>query len=202
MVNDGTARRPIAESIASKSTHRPEDQRHFVFYDSYYESLLQRKRERDCLNAGHHILSLPTQAALPVGTNIEPINLSFLNPSKSVSESRNEQLLIPTQDQLNLSLIHSANEIPDAVKVALLQKAMRTLYIEIDRQKAQVTEVMAREARAVRELTSLRRKVKADTHVQTVSIEEFRELEAKYTNAVKLIDDLNWRLNKLPDDLT
>jgi hypothetical protein len=109
---------------------------------------------------------------------------------------------IPMQDQLNLSMVHTSSEIPDAIKVALLQKAMRSLYVELDRQKAQITEVMARESRAIHELTSLRRKVKVDNHMNTVPLEEYRGLEAKYTNAVKLIDDLNWRLSKLPDDLT
>jgi len=171
--------------------------RGFVFYDPYYEELLRRKRERDeCIAKNQFMRKCETQATTPECNKSHEMEAARVSsPLNNNSSSYHDQRGVASKDN---TLHLSSLEEPGSSTVEQMARAMRSLYAESDRHKLRLTESMQRESRANRELVRLRKKLKSEDRSEFVPVEEFRDLEAKYLNALKLVDDLNWRLNQLP----
>lgn len=165
-----------------------------MFYDPYYEELLRRKKQRDASVAK----ILPPRKDETESLTPDCDKTRIINISDSF-DSRESGIHNPEfgKDSPRRDSPAVANDTTAARTIEQLERAMHSLYSELDRQKRQLGEYMEREARASREVSRLRSKLKSEDRSQYVPTEEFHQLEAKYINALKLVDDLNWRLNQL-----
>jgi hypothetical protein len=174
----------------------------FVFYDPYYEELLRRKRERDSSNHSHHMIAEADGA-------INELICARPNGKSPTEDKLLSHVRIPANHiHSELVMVDTNVDTPDGCCISpkstvdQMERVMRYLYSELDRQKDLLTDSMNRESRAMRELLQLRKKVKSENRSEYVPSEEFRALESKYINALKLVDELNWRLNSLPSKTT
>ena len=170
----------------------------FVFYDPFYEELLRRKKDRE-LFRDVKMVPLNTWSSFDSPIKDCSISSDASSVSDSLSKSPEKPVPIRRNEVLEPREPFSVNSKTD---IEQLERAMRALYADIDRQKLMLTESMDREARAAKELLNLRKKLKSENPSRFVSSEEYKDLETKYINALKLVDDLNWRLNSLPPGTT
>ena len=169
----------------------------FVFYDPYYEELLNRKRQRD-------LVQKPKEVIINTWTcSSYAKNAASSHHEGTIDDSNaNESFASTSHEKGSDDDVPKSEMIPKASEVGQLERAMHALYQELDRQKLLLAESMQREAGALKELANLRRKLKSESPSRFVTREEFTDLEAKYINTLQLVDALNWRLNSLPDETT
>lgn len=78
-------------------------------------------------------------------------------------------------------------------KLEQCERVIKSLYADLDRQKTLLAESMDRETRAAKALIEARRQGTSEH----VPVQEFRDMELRFQNAVKIIDDLNLKLYNL-----
>ena len=174
---------PSSSAVRKESEEEPA----FVFYDPYYEELVRRKQQRDRI-ASRTAPSPHSAARTDISTSPVP-HSNFLHESEPIQIIRNEASYQPSCAYVS-QVDHRAEQVEQ------LERAMRALYADLDRQKRLLNEALDRESRLARELRQLRLPKLPDGHVP---LDEFKELEVKYQNALKLIDDLNWKLHEFPN---
>jgi hypothetical protein len=173
---------PSSSAVRKKCDSEPA----FVFYDPYYEELVRRKKERDKVES-RAIPSPRPAARTDMSTSPVPHSYS-LHETESIHIIRDE--ISPEPIHADLTQVDCR-----AGQVEQLERAMRALYADVDRHKRLLNEALDRESRLAQELRQLRL---SKAFHGAVPLDQFKELEVKYQNALKLIDDLNWKLHEFP----
>jgi hypothetical protein len=171
----------------------------FVFYDPYYEELVRRKRIYESKESADVSKSRTSHREDFEHESIRcepvyPLKFHLGVPQPSVSESWVPDRNSDDKNALTERISSLEGELAEAkAQIKAHERVISSLYSDIDRAKASLTECMERESRFSKELVHLKR-------AETVSVSDFKELEGKYLNAVGLIDELNWKLHKFPPD--
>ena len=146
-----------------------------------------------------------SESSTPAVAPIDEVSITKANAQRD----REEQLLAEIGSlkaaiakMRRNSTSNPSTELAEAnARILANDRLIKSLYTEIDRNKARVTEVTERELRRSKELDALRRKLaskESSPKEATVPLAQFKELEMKYLNAVAMIDQLNWKLNEFP----
>ena len=169
----------------------------FVFYDPYYEELLRRKRVYDAQakSVSAQKPSTPKQAS-PTHRSLaihSPPRRSTVSDflSDEIVQSRRRDSAHSPSDLIGELKSKEEDLKAASLKIEQCERVVKSLYADLDRQKALVSESMDREARAAKALVAARR---TSDHVP---LQEFREMESRFLNAVKIIDELNLKLYQL-----
>jgi regulator of replication initiation timing len=169
----------------------------FLYYDPYYEELVRRQKEYsarvpDSKPEDHRILN----EELSPRVYMKP---AVTNPQLNDSETDPHSRTVPAEIQVDLDsmkkllesrekVIHKAQE-----QVSHQERLIKSLYLEVDRLKANISERTEREIKLGKENENLKKQLQEkvkDAHGE----KEYKDLEIKYLNAVELIDQLNWKI--------
>lgn len=166
----------------------------FLYYDPYYDELVRRQRLYASQAATPKKSPSVSQRFRHDDRNVAtPPGAATVTPKEanvnSASEPSRSEMLQELQN-LKSELDTKKEELKEAhAKLESNERVIKSLYSELDRQRASVSELTARDIKRSKDLEQLRKQNKASGVAS-----DYQELESKYLNAIELIDQLNWRL--------
>ena len=192
MINESVRIPSGLETSLRESRRSSTSSNAFLFYDPYYEELLRRRQiyeARDIAKSekDEAIHSKPKTDRSRVDSNRLPIPREA-SMTEAIQEKDNTVMLEEKVRILEGELAEARGQLKANERV------INSLYSDLDRAKASVAECLEREARLAKELK------RVSLNHENDSLTELKELEGKYLNAVRLIDELNWKLHKFPDN--
>ena len=182
-------------SVSSRSSVSTDP---FVFYDPYYEELVRRKQlyEKNPPTKSTIQINHSKQIPLDLG-NISHGAEPRLPPATEVRRIPQSDSSTDAVKILEEKVFRLERELEDSrLQIKANERVITSLYNDIDRAKASLDESLERERKLSKDLVHLKR---GETQSATVSVSDFKELESKYLNSIRVIDDLNWKLHKFPD---